>query len=258
VTPITMSPHGQRQLEKAGIESTYIPHVVDMNVYKPTDTVAGVPTREFMGIPEDAFLVTMVSANKANGIMHRKGLSEALTAFSVYQRENPKAHLYLHMEPGNAYGGFVIPRLLQTLGIPKDAVTVADQNHLRIGYQPEVLAAIYTASDVLLLPSYGEGFGLPLIEMQACGGRVLTGSWTSMVDLAGPTSWCVSGQPLWDETQGAMWQVPFISSIVEALRLAAEAPKGVDQASIDFASQFEVEKVWQEKWLPFFKGFFDA
>lgn len=258
VTPVTMSPHGQRQLEKAGIDSTYIPHVVDMNVYKPTDTVAGVPTREFMGIAEDAFLVTMVSANKANGIMHRKGLSEALTAFSVYQRENPKAHLYLHMEPGNAYGGFVIPRLLQTLGIPKDAVTVADQNHLRIGYQPEVLAAIYTASDVLLLPSYGEGFGLPLIEMQACGGRVLTGSWTSMVDLAGPTSWCVSGQPLWDETQGAMWQVPFISSIVEALRLAAEAPRGVDEASIEFASQFEVEKVWQEKWLPFFKGFFDA
>ena len=258
VTPVTMAPHGQRLLEKAGIESTYIPHAIDTRLYKPTETIAGKPAREFIGIPEEAFLVTMVSANKANGIMHRKGIAEALTAFSVYQRENPKAHLYLHMEPGNPYGGFVIPRLLQTLGIPKEAVTVADHNQLRIGYPPEAVAGIYTASDVLLLPSYGEGFGLPIVEAQACGTRVITGSWTSMVDLAGPTSWCISGQPLWDETQGAFYQMPLIGSIVEALRLAADAPRGVDEEAIKFASEFEVEKVWQEKWLPFFKGFFDV
>jgi glycosyltransferase involved in cell wall biosynthesis len=258
VTPVTMAPHGQRLLEKAGIESTYIPHAIDTRLYKPTETIAGKPAREFIGIPEDAFLVTMVSANKANGIQHRKGLGEALTSFSIYQRENPKAHLYLHMEPGNAYGGFVIPRLLQTLGIPKEAVTVADQNQLRIGYPPEAVAGIYTASDVLLLPSYGEGFGLPILEAQACGTRVITGSWTSMVDLAGPTSWCISGQPLWDETQGAFYQMPLIGSIVEALRLAADAPRGVDEEAIKFAGEFEVEKVWQEKWLPFFKGFFDV
>jgi glycosyltransferase involved in cell wall biosynthesis len=258
VTPITMSPHGQRQLEQAGIESTYIPHAVDTNVFKPTFEIEGQPARKFMGIDDDAFLISMVSANKANGIQHRKGLSEALTAFSVFQRENPKAHLYLHMEPGNAFGGFVIPRILKSLAIPPDSVTIADPNMLRIGYPVETMAGIYTASDVLLMPSYGEGFGIPLIEAQACGTRVVTGSWTSMVDLAGPKSFLVSGQVLWDETQGAFYQMPLIASIVEALRLASKEKIEVDDESIQFAKEFDVEKVWQSKWLPFLKGVFDV
>lgn len=258
VTPVTMAPHGQRQLEAAGIKSTYIPHAIDMNVNKPTFEVDGVPTRKFMGIADDAFLITMVSANKANGIVHRKGFGEALTAFAAYQKENPKAHLYLHTEPGNAFGGFVIPRILKALGIPPESVTVADSNMLRVGYPQEVVSAILTASDVLLAPSYGEGFGIPLVEAQACGTRIVTGSWTSMIDVAGPSSWAVAGQPFWDETQKAFYQIPFVSSIVEALRQAADAPRGVDEESIGFVKQFEVETVWQTGWLPFFKEFFNA
>lgn len=256
VTPITMAPHGQRQLEAAGIKSTYIPHAIDMKVNKPTFEVDGVPTRKFLDIPDDTFLITMVSANKANGIVHRKGIAEALTAFSLFHKEKPNSHLYLHMEPGNAYGGFVIPRILKALNIPAEAVTIADPNTLRVGYPAETLSAIYTASDVLLAPSYGEGFGIPIVEAQACGTPVITGSWTSMGDVAGPSSFAVSGQPWWDETQKAFYYIPFISSIVEALKLAYDAPRGVDEASIEFAKEFEVEKVWQEKWLPFFTDFF--
>jgi len=256
VTSITMSPHGQRQLEAAGIESTYIPHAVDTNVYKPTFEIEGQPTRQFMGIDEDTFLITMVSANKANGIQHRKQIDAALVAFSIFHRQEPNSHLYLHMEPSNAYGGFVIPRLLKALDIPGEAVTVADSNMLRIGYPVETMAAIYTASDVLLMPSLGEGFGIPLIEMQACGGRVLTGSWTAMADLAGPSSWICAGQPLWDETQAAFYQIPLIQSIVDGLKLASEAPRGIDEASREFAKQFDVERVWQDKWLPFWKEYF--
>ena len=33
----------------------------------------------------------------------------------------------------------------------------------------EMIAQLYNISDVLVLPSYGEGFGLPLIEAMACG-----------------------------------------------------------------------------------------
>jgi len=41
VTPITMSPHGQRQLEEAGIDSTYIPHAVDTKVFKANRHLRG-------------------------------------------------------------------------------------------------------------------------------------------------------------------------------------------------------------------------
>ncbi len=256
VTPVTMSPHGQRQLEAAGIDSVYIPHAVNTQLFKPTPTIAGKPAREFLGVGEDTFLVSMVSANKANGIMHRKGLDSALTAFSLFHKKHPDSHLYLHMEPGNAFGGFVIPRMLKALNVPNEVVTIADPNQLRIGYPPEVLAGIYTASDALLMPSLGEGFGIPLVEAQACGTRVITGSWTSMLDLAGPSSWIVAGQPLWDETQGAFYNMPLIGSIVEALSLAYDAPRGVDEESIAFAKTFDVEIVWRDYWEPFLKGYF--
>mgnify|MGYP007071581858 CR=1 FL=1 len=256
VAPITMSPHGQRQLEAAGIDSIYIPHAIDTNVYKPTETIDGKKTREWMNIDEDTFLVTMVSANKANGIQHRKAYGEALTAFAMFHKENPNSHLYIHAESGNAFGGFVLPRILQALGVPEGAVTVADPNMLRIGYPVETMAAIYTASDVLLMPSYGEGFGIPLLEAQSAGTRVVTGSWTAMADLAGPSSWCIAGQPLWDETQAAFYNMPLISSMIQALKLAYDAPRGYDDASREFAKQFDVEKVWSEKWLPFWKGVF--
>ena len=258
VTPITMSPHGQRQLEIAGIESTYIPHSIDTKIYKPKFEIEGQPTRRFMDISDDTFLVTMVSANKANGIQHRKSIAEALTAFAMFHSEKPDSHLYLHMEASNAYGGFVIPRLLKAVGLPPEAVTIADSNQLRTGYPVETMAAIYTASDVLLMPSLGEGFGIPLVESQSCGTPVLTGSWTAMADLAGPSSWILAGQPLWDETQGAFYQIPLISSIVEGLKLAYEAPRGVDEESREFAKEFDVERVWQHKWLPFWKDYFNG
>lgn len=258
VTPVTMSPHGQRQLEAAGIPSTYIPHGIDTNVYKPTEKIDGKPAREFMGLKDDVFLVTMVSANKANGIQHRKGLDLALTGFAAFHKEYPNSHLYLHMEPGNAFGGFVIPRIIKALGIPQEAVTIPDPNQLRVGYPVETMAAIYSTSDVLLMPSLGEGFGIPLVEAQSCGTRVVTGSWTAMGDLAGPSSWVLSGDPCWDETQAAFYYRPFVSSIVEALKLAYDAPRGFDEESREFAKQFDVEKVWQDSWLPFWKGIFDA
>ncbi|NBW19602.1 MAG: hypothetical protein EBR82_67675, partial [Caulobacteraceae bacterium] len=40
VTPVTMSAHGQRQLEKAGIESVYIPHAIDVHNYKRTERMS--------------------------------------------------------------------------------------------------------------------------------------------------------------------------------------------------------------------------
>lgn len=256
VTPIAMAPSGQRQLAAAGIESTYIPHSVDTTVFKPTFEIEGVPTRKFMGVDDDTFLVTMVSANKANGIVHRKGFSEALTAFAAFHQENPNSLLYLHTEPGNAFGGFVIPRILKALNIPQEAVMIADSNTLRVGYPQETLAAIYTASDLLLAPSYGEGFGIPLVEAQACGTPVLTGSWTAMADVAGPTSFQTSGQPWWDETQKAFYYIPFVKSIVDGMKMAQDAPRGVDEEAIAFAKTFDSEIVWRDYWMPFLRKLF--
>jgi glycosyltransferase involved in cell wall biosynthesis len=253
VTPITMSPHGQRQLEENGIDSVYIPHAIDTKVFKPTHEFQGKPIREFLGVPEDAFLVTMVQANKANSIVHRKAIAEQLLSFGLFRQQFPNSYLYIHSEPSKVYGGFDLGRLLKACGLDDSCVLIADSDQLRVGYPQEFLAAVYTASDVLLACSYGEGFGVPVVEAQACGTRVITSGFAATEDLASDDSWIVGGQPFWDEPQGAFFQIPFLESIIGALKLAYEAPRGVNQTSIDFAKQFDVEEVWDKYWLPFWK-----
>jgi glycosyltransferase involved in cell wall biosynthesis len=136
------------------------------------------------------------------------------------------------------------------------SVIVADSATLRIGYPQEHLAALYTASDVLLNATMGEGFGVTTIEAQACGTRVITSGWTASQDLAGPDSWIIEGQPFYDEPQKSWYNIPLIGSLVSALELAHEAPRGISLESIKFAKQYDVEKVWAKYWMPFFKGYF--
>lgn len=257
VTVVTMSPHGQRQLEKAGIASTYIPHGVDTKVMKPTQTVFNnIPTRDYLEIPNDAFLVSIVQANKANGLVHRKALAEQLTSFAIFKKTHPNAYIYIHSEPSNAFGGFHIPQLVRAVGLDESCVRILDQNINRVGYPPEYLAAIYTASDVMLQVTYGEGFGIPIVEAQACGTRVITSNWAATQDLAGPDSYLVDGQPFWDEPQAAFYNIPNIGSIVNALELAYDAPRGVSKANIEFAKDFDVDRVWSWYWMPFLREFY--
>lgn len=255
VTPVTMSPHGQSQLAAAGIDSVYIPHAVDSKIMKPTYSVNGVTAREYMGVRDDQFLVGMVAANKANGVVHRKAMAENLLAFSIFLKEYPDAVLYIHTEPSAVYGGFNLPLLLKACGVPEQSVIFPDQTRLRSGYSQQEMAAFYSAFDVLLSTSYGEGFGIPTIEAQMCGTRVITSGFAASADLASEDSWLVSGQPFWDESQQSFFSVPNIPEIVEALR-QAEKMRGESSAAREFALQFDADTVFETYWLPFLRDKF--
>jgi glycosyltransferase involved in cell wall biosynthesis len=198
----------------------------------------------------------MVAANKANGLVHRKAIAEQLMAFSIFRQEHPDAYLYLHSEPSAVFGGFNIPNLLRACGLTDEYVRILNTDVNRTGYPDEFLAGVYTASDVMLQATYGEGFGVPVVEAQACGTRVITSSWAATQDLAGEDSFLVDGQPFWDEPQQSFYNIPNIGSIVNALRLAYDAPRGVSQSSIEFAKQFDVDRVWGWYWLPYLREFF--
>jgi len=256
VTPVAMSPFGKRQLDDTGIDSVYIPHAIDTNVYKKTDKLDGTPTREFMGISDDTFLVGMVAANKANGLVHRKSFGEALLGFSMFHKQFPKSHLYLHTDPAPTTGGFDLKILLKAAGIPPSSVTIANREMLRIGYTRENLAALYSAFDVLLATSYGEGFGVPTIEAQACGTRAIASGWAASTDLVSEDSWLVDGQPFWDEPQKAFFQIPNVGSIVSSLEQAYHAERGFSHEARKFALDFEISTVFDKYWLPFLKDYF--
>jgi len=79
-----------------------------------------------------------------------------------------------------------------------------------------------------------------------------------MPDLVAESSYLVQGQPFWDEPQLSFFQVPLIQSVYNALEEAYAAERGLDQASLDWAQQFGLEKVWADYWLPFLRDYFGA
>ncbi|HMF60996.1 MAG TPA: hypothetical protein VK595_11530, partial [Vicinamibacterales bacterium] len=162
--PIAMSKFGQQMLGR--LDPLYVPHGIDTSVYQRHDKAK---VREQVGVPKDAFLVGMVAANK--GRPSRKGFQQAFQAFKKFSETHDNAYLYLHttINP-DISNGENIPGILEALQIPKDRVMTADQYRLMFDpYSQQSMAKIYSAMDVLVNPAMGEGFGIPVLEAQACG-----------------------------------------------------------------------------------------
>ena len=251
VTPIAMSKFGRDAIERLDIETLYVPHAIDTQVFKPTAEIVGtegsVPARTWMGIPEDAYLITMVSANK--GGIDRKSFAESFLAAAMVMQNHDDVWLYLHTEPSPAMTGLDLRALLTATGVPQERVKFVDAYPYRLGVPKEALAAIYTASDVLLQPSRGEGFGIPAVEAQATGTPVVVSNATAQAELCGD-GWLVDVQPAWDSPQGAWFFNPLVPSIVDSLEAAYARGRGRSQKAIDFAAQYDADLVFDEYWRP--------
>lgn len=248
VTPLAMSKFGQQQMADNGIEAFYVPHAVE-KVFQPTPNIKDYGNREYLGIPKDAFVVGMNAANKANGMVHRKAFSENLLAFSIFAQEHPNAMLYLHTEMFGAFSGWNMTDLMQACGLTPKQVILADQIAYRYGIPQVDLAGIYSAFDVFLGTSYGEGFGVGTIEAQACGVPVIVSDFAASPELVGD-GWVVEGQPLWDNAQKAWFNIPSIPGIVDALNKAYEADRGPSSRALEFAKQFDADFVYETHWKP--------
>lgn len=251
--PIAMSRYGEDQLRQVGLDPLYAPLAVDTSVYKPTPTVdvdgEQVPARELLGIADDAFVVMMNGMNKGYAI-HRKGFPQAFLAFADFAKTHPDAVLYMHTEVYGRAGGVNLERLAILAGVAPHQIKFADQYAYLLGMPPEVLAAAYTAADVLLAPSMGEGFCVPLIEAQACGTPVIVTDFSAQPELVG-AGWKVQGQP-WLEEPQASWMIdPDIAEISAALTKAYDADRdALAPQCIDKAREYDADLVFENIWKP--------
>lgn len=68
-----------------------------------------------------------------------------------------------------------------------DYQTEMPKNVKKLGFvSDEELAGLYSMAEVLVYPSYAEGFGFPVLEAMACGCPVVTSNVSSLVEIAGP------------------------------------------------------------------------
>jgi glycosyltransferase involved in cell wall biosynthesis len=250
VTPIAMSKFGKAMIEQAGVESEYIPHAIDTNIFKPTEMLPeGISGRQFVG-GDDKFVVGMNFANKAGGFIHRKAVAENFLAFAMFARKHDDVMLYLHTEPYGKQSGFMLLNILEACGVPSSKVMLCDPVAYSYGISQETLAAIYSGWDVGLFCSYGEGFGIGQIEAQACGVPIVTSNFAASTELAGPDSFLVNGQPFWDAGQSTWFNIPNVQAIADSLEQAYQRGRREFPDTIAFAREYDADKVYKESWRP--------
>lgn len=249
---VAMSRFGQEAFRDAGVEARYVPHAVDTSIFRPGAIIEkhGVPWRAVGNLADDAFVIGIVGANK--GFPSRKGFPEMFSAAAIFMAAHPDVHLYVHSDI-SGYQGVHLEELALGLRMPMDRLHFVDQFANRAALIPDRdMAAIYSGLDVFLNTSYGEGFGVPIIEAQACGVPVIVTDATAMSELVAPGGWKVSGQPWYNAPQRSWWVVPSIARIIGALEDAYDNRGQPERraAAREFALGYDIDHVYATHFRP--------
>lgn len=248
--PVAMSRFGEAQLKGAGFIPRYAPHMVDTAVFKPAFPDEGGQLREQAGISPDAFVIGICAANHDQ---LRKGFPEQFEAFRRFAGGRPDARLLIHSVMNTPHGVH-LGELADDMEIT-DQVIFSDTYAQVAGFMgPDTMAEWYNVCDVVSLCSYGEGFGVPLIEAQACGTPVVVTGGTSMMELS-VHGWRAKGTPFWNFTHRAWWMRPDIADITRCYREAYRVMRtqGAEHrraAAVGFAAEYDADTVVDRYWRP--------
>lgn len=183
---------------RAGKRTLMIPHAVDGDLFRPIDDGGPEEHRKHFGL-EDHFIALHVGRNQWR--KQQPLLIEGWARFvrGLPESERSKVTLYLHTEEqsppsfaGNSdpilnlyaalYSGWNLPQFLRKNYDEEVQRTI---RFSRREISKAALAGMYNVADVHVLTSMGEGFGVPLIEAQACGRANIAADNTTTPEIVG-------------------------------------------------------------------------
>ncbi|MBI2928462.1 MAG: glycosyltransferase family 4 protein [Verrucomicrobia bacterium] len=172
---VAMSQFG-RQVLQAGLPSRRIHviyHGVDNAAFRPLDERARLKSHErFRG----KFVIGCVARNQP-----RKNIPALVRAVALLRERIDNLHLLLHMNPCDV--GYDIVTLLHRYRLEGHADVSDPESTLDRSLSDEQLNRLYNLFDVMVLPSTGEGFGLPIIESFAAGVPVVATDYSACPEL---------------------------------------------------------------------------
>lgn len=159
-------------------ELTWIYHCVDTDIFKPLPYEIRKKTREKYEIPESAVVYLCVARNQP-----RKNYPVLFKAWAdfiaKYKLTEDDAVLWVHALQQDA--GWNLRFLVDQIALNKNRKKLngeefkktikftPDLQTLNDSVSPNELAKIYNMANWFILPTSGEGFGVPTIEAMACG-----------------------------------------------------------------------------------------
>jgi glycosyltransferase involved in cell wall biosynthesis len=226
-----------------GWEAPYVPHAVDTAIFRPP---ADRQALRLENGTSDQFIIGIAGANR--DIM-RKGYAEQFAAFARFQARHKDARLAV-FSVIDSPGGIPLAEMAHDLGIIENCMFMPSFEQNAGILDDDFMADWYGNLDVLSMCSYGEGFGVPLIEAQACGTPVVATNWSAMAELARPAGWLVQGDRYWNAAHRAWWSRPDEDDIVWAWEQAYQEHGDTmrrDRA-VAFASQYSLEET-RKRWV---------
>ena len=240
--PVAMSPYAEREMKRVGLNSRYVPHGVDTKIYRP------VAKHKEMFDARGKFVVGMVATNVEP--LDRKGFWPSFQAFGRFHKKHPDSQLYAHVIPTRSAGGLDLMEMAGQCGFK---LYVPDYWQLQAGVPEEKMAEMYSTFDVLLMLTRGEGFGVPLIEAQACGTPVIVTDFTAPSDLVG-AGWKIPITGKIYTPMNSYFAEPDVDAAVDALEEAYElykTKKMEPEKARAFAKEFDFDAVTEKYMMPF-------
>ena len=251
--PIAMSRFGQAQMQPAGLDPWFIPHAIDTAVFTPADPDRRTELRRALKL-DRRFVVMIVAMNKD---LQRKGFWEGIAGFAKFHGKHKDAYLYLHTVEHDR-SALDIGAICRDQGLTEgEDYEFTIEYALKAGlFTDPMMAQLYQAADVLLMPSWAEGFGLPAIEAQACGVPVIASNNSALTEhVKSGLGWLVATEEKWNFFNQNKWRAPLITGIAEALERAHAAWKGpaweTRRARVrEFALRYDADLVYGRDWSP--------
>jgi glycosyltransferase involved in cell wall biosynthesis len=238
VRPVCVSRRGLSLARQADLSPLHVPFGIDTGFWAPGDRGAA---RDLLGLPHDMFVAGIDAAN----IGPRKGWGEQLAAFAAFHREHPRSLLLIHAAKTHPEG-IDLGHLAAALELD-GAVLFGSHTNMT----PAQMLGWYRALDVLMMGTYGEGFGVPITQAQACGIPVIGTDCTAISEkIPHGTGWLVKGQKWWNPHHQAWWTIPSVAGITTALGKAYRRQHASPQAIREHALAWDADRVTKEFWVP--------
>ena len=247
--PIAMSRYGEAQMRAFGLQPCYAPHGIDTAVFRPLEPGERAEARKVLKVPEDAFLIAVVAANKGTN-PPRKAWGEQFAALARFVKHRKDAVMLCHTIADSPHGIDLRP-VVASLGLEKHVMFSHSYPQVTGLFTASYVAGLMGAADVLSNPSYGEGFGLAAVEAQACGTPVVAGDNSAQAELCG-AGWLVKCQPHWVAEESAWWHAPLVDSITAAWGKAYRhrGDAALRARAREFALGYDADLVFAQHWKP--------
>lgn len=230
---IAVSRFGQNELKRNQIESTYIPHGIPTDIYRPLNFAQKMACRKMFALDPEEFVVGIVAMNRS-----RKLIPRQILGYKRFLELNPdvKSHLFLwtDVQPIRRYdepsvgisdvGVSLIPEIME-LGMG-EAIKWPDRKNVAEGI-PEWdgdnyidgwdMTKLYNSFDVNMLCTGGEAAGLPYIEAAACGVPSICTDYAGAPEYVGPGLTVTAKEYVILNAPGTRYALPSIDGMAEAL-----------------------------------------